>query len=90
MGLELGLINFAFAALGCALLTRQWLLVPFVAAFEVLWSLLCYTFALQSLAYNDLGLLFVAIVVLFLSAAELVLGLSTLFVIFHQQRKVLL
>lgn len=74
------------ALLMMGVITQAWLLVPFLAAFELIWACLCYIFALQSLALNDIFLLFVAISVLFLSAVELVLSIAATLVLFHKQR----
>ena len=90
MGVEFFYLNFFIGLLFFSLLTKSWLLVPFLAAFEVLWVSLAYAFALQSLYFNDLFLLFVAIAVLFLSAAELVFAIGTLLLIYNKQRQAIL
>lgn len=90
MGVELLFLNFLIGFVCWALATQDWFLVTFLAAFEVLWALLAYQFGYQSFLLNDVLLLFISVAVLFLSAVELVLGIGTLLLVYHYQRRALL
>lgn len=87
MGLDFFYINIFFICGLLLVIVRLWPLLLLLAFIEVLWVSLMYIGALASLQYNDLYLIFLSTFLLCFSAVELVLGIGTLFLIYHGFRK---
>jgi hypothetical protein len=67
------------------LLTQMyaWTYIVMLLLVEAAWVGLCYLYARLALSFNDLGLMFTAMLILLLSAVELVLGLVLFVYHFH-------
>jgi hypothetical protein len=82
---EVAFFNGVFGAMLGLLSTRGWSPVIFLALVELAWVSLCCKFAWQALIFNDVGLLYGALVVLVVSGAEFVVGVSSFVFYFHSR-----
>ena len=80
---ELTLLNFIFLTCCILLLARSWGYIGTLLLVECLWVILYCLFIISARYLQDLSFFMVAIIILILSAVELVIGLLCFIIYYH-------